>query len=47
MAITEEQAMGVLDFKSPQMDINVLDTLVGYLYEGQPGSHQVQAHHAV
>jgi hypothetical protein len=44
MAITEEQAMGVLDFKLPQMDIGVLDTLVEYLYEGRPGSHEVSLH---
>eukprot|EP00045_Choanoeca_perplexa_P014253 m.166442 g.166442 ORF g.166442 m.166442 type:complete len:1076 (-) comp16623_c0_seq1:135-3362(-) len=40
MAITEEQAMSILDFKAETVDINVLDTLVEYLYEGQPGSHQ-------
>eukprot|EP00730_Choanoeca_flexa_P018270 TRINITY_DN8877_c0_g1_i1.p1 TRINITY_DN8877_c0_g1~~TRINITY_DN8877_c0_g1_i1.p1 ORF type:complete len:1093 (+),score=360.10 TRINITY_DN8877_c0_g1_i1:50-3280(+) len=38
MAITEEQAMTILDFKQDRVDIAVLDTLVTYLYEGQPGS---------
>jgi hypothetical protein len=38
MALTEAEALSVLDFDQAVFNIHALDTLVRYLYEGIPGS---------
>eukprot|EP00049_Salpingoeca_infusionum_P018286 m.356524 g.356524 ORF g.356524 m.356524 type:complete len:1068 (-) comp17567_c0_seq1:423-3626(-) len=40
MAISEEQAYALLDFSTPEVDVDVLDVLVQYFYNGDPGSQE-------